>query len=153
MSSSTARETVIAAWATFASRDAERIAAVFTPDAEWIAPRGNATARALNQTDHMVGAGQIARFIAVEMHRLFGNVAIQFRGVHADGNTVVVEERMRASLPNGAAYDNDYCFVFEIEGTLIKQVREYMDTMKGWRAVFGPDASASTDVAPPSPNP
>jgi uncharacterized protein len=144
MDSSASKQIVIDAWKTFASRDTGRIAAVFAPGAEWIAPGGNATAVALDHTSHMVGADQIARFIAIEMHKLFGEVDVQFRGIHADGSTVMVEERMRATLPTGNAYDLDYCFVFELEGGLIKQVREYMDTMKGWRMVFGTDAPFPT---------
>jgi ketosteroid isomerase-like protein len=43
------RDIVLNAWKTFSSRDAERIAALFTEDAEWIAPEGNATAVALDR--------------------------------------------------------------------------------------------------------
>nr|WP_157287474.1 nuclear transport factor 2 family protein [Bradyrhizobium yuanmingense] len=124
------------AWNTFSSRDPERIAALFTEDAEWIAPKGNATAIALDHTDHMEGPHQIARFIAQEMHRLFSNIDIAFRGVYVDGDVVIVEERMRATLPGGKPYENEYCFVFEVVGDRIRQVREYMDTRKGWRMVF-----------------
>lgn len=148
MTSSTSKEIVLNAWSAFASRDIRQIAAVFTPDAEWIAPKGNATAVALHHTDHMIGAEQIAGFIAVEMHKLFQNVDVQFRGVHAAGDTVIVEERMRATLPNGGAYDLDYCFVFELDGGLIRQVREYMDTRKGWDMVFGADAASLPGLSP-----
>ena len=135
-----AKDVVLNAWKTFSSRDAGRIAALFTDDAEWIAPKGNATAVALDHTDHMVGAQQIARFIAQEMHRLFSEVDIAFRGVHADGYVVIVEERMRATLPGGKPYENEYCFVFTVAGERIREVREYMDTRKGWRMVFGEGA-------------
>jgi ketosteroid isomerase-like protein len=137
MSSPSPKEVVLNAWKTFSTRDADRIAALFTDDVEWIAPSSNATAVALEHTDHMIGPDQIANFIASAMHRLFSSVDISFRGVYADGNTVVVEERMRATLPGDRPYDNDYCFVFVVEGDRIKQVREYMDTRKGWRQVFG----------------
>ncbi|MFK4383262.1 nuclear transport factor 2 family protein [Bradyrhizobium sp. USDA 223] len=130
------RDVVLNAWNTFSSRDPERIAALFTEDAEWIAPKGNATAIALDHTDHMKGPHQIARFIAQEMHRLFSNIDIAFRGVYVDGDVVIVEERMRATLPGGKPYENEYCFVFEVVGDRIRQVREYMDTRKGWRMVF-----------------
>lgn len=133
---SSPREIVLNAWKTFSSRDAGCIAALFTDDAEWIAPTGNATAIALDHTDHMTGPHQIARFIAQEMHKLFSNIDIAFRGVYADGDVVIVEERMRATLPGGKPYENDYCFVFTVAGDRIKQVREYMDTRKGWRMVF-----------------
>nr|WP_225151165.1 MULTISPECIES: hypothetical protein [Bradyrhizobium] len=43
---------------------------------------------------------------------------------------------MRATLPGGKPYENEYCFVFEVVGDRIRQVREYMDTRKGWRMVF-----------------
>lgn len=36
-------------------------------------------------------------------------VAIDFRGIYADGDTVIVEERMQAALAHGGRYDNDYC--------------------------------------------
>ncbi len=146
MESSASKAAVLEAWTAFASRNIEQIAAVFTPDAEWIAPQGNATAVALHHTDHMVGADEIARFIAVEMHQLFRNIDIQFRGVCAEGGTVIIEERMQATLPNGGAYDVSYCFVFELEGRLIKRVREYMDTLKGWRMVFGSQAPLGESV-------
>lgn len=134
------KDVVLNAWKTFSSRDTERIAALFTEDAEWIAPKGNATAIALDHTDHMVGAKQIARFIAQEMHRMFSGIDIAFRGVYADGDTVIVEERMRATLAGGKPYENDYCFVFTVAGDRIREVREYMDTRKGWRMVFGEEA-------------
>jgi ketosteroid isomerase-like protein len=73
-----------------------------------------------------------------EIWKLFvANVSVDFRGFYADGDVVVVEERMRASLANGDAYDNDYCFVFELEDGLICRVREYMDTAKANLMVFG----------------
>jgi hypothetical protein len=44
---------------------------------------------------------------------------------------VVVEVRLQATLGHGGHYDNDYCFIFELEAGLIKRVREYMDTQRG----------------------
>jgi uncharacterized protein len=136
--SATNKDVVIEAWKTFRSRDAARIAAVFTPDAEWIAPAGNATAVALDHASHMIGADKIAHFIATEMHRLFSDIGVEFTAVHADSYTVIVEERMRATLPGGRSYENAYCFIFVLKDGRIDRVREYMDTMKGWRMVFGP---------------
>jgi|KBSMisStaDraftv2_1062788.scaffolds.fasta_scaffold264525_2 ketosteroid isomerase-like protein len=129
---------VIAAWQAFASRDKERIAALFSDDAEWLAPAGNATALAMPYTHHMKGREQIAHFIAVEFGRLFhADVTLDFRGFYGEGDVVIVEERMQATLSNGNYYDVDYCFVFELKDGLIARVREYMDTLKGARMVFG----------------
>ena len=138
MNSETNKQAAIAAWQTFRTLDPEKIAAVFTEDAEWLAPANNATAVALNGPWHIKGSDQIAGMFATEVRKLFvADVAAEFRGFYADGNVVVIEQRLRATLANGNAYDNDYCFVLELENGLIHRVREYMDTAKGNRMVFG----------------
>lgn len=129
---------VMAAWQKFGSRDPEAIGTCFARDAEWIAPEGNATAIALGMTNHMVGRDAIAHFLSVEFPRLFvADVMVDFRSWLAGPEHVVVEERMQATLANGRRYDNDYCFVFMVRDGLITQVREYMDTSKGIRQIFG----------------
>jgi ketosteroid isomerase-like protein len=137
MTTQPSKSIVLAAWKVFKTRDPERIAAVFTDDAEWLAPPRNATAVALNVPSHLVGNRRIAQFLASEMYQLFHDVQIEFRGVYAEGNTVIVEERMRATIMDGATYDNDYCLVFELEGGQIRRVREYMDTQRGKTMIFG----------------
>lgn len=137
MTSQQSREMVQGAWRAFASRDPEQVSAVFTEDAEWLAPAGNATAVALGGTNHMVGREAIVHFLTVDFPRLFTkDVTVTFRGFHADGDVVVVEETMEATLSNGNSYSNDYCFVFELRDGLIHRVREYMDTARGARMVF-----------------
>ena len=135
MNSEANKKAAIAAWHAFRTRDPTKIAAAFTEDAEWLAPAHNATAVALDGPWHIVGKDQIARMFATEVRKLF--VADEFHGFYADGNIVVIELRLRATLANGNAYDNDYCFVLELENDLIRRVREYMDTAKGNRMVFG----------------
>jgi hypothetical protein len=132
------RVIVQTAWQAFASHDADRIAAVFTEDAEWLAPPGNATAVALDVPSHMVGRKAIAHFLAEDFTRLFvRDVAVTFRGFHADGERVIVEETMTATLADGNHYTNDYCLVFELRDGLIHRVREYLDTARGHRMIFG----------------
>ncbi|OKJ00055.1 nuclear transport factor 2 family protein [Kitasatospora sp. CB01950] len=132
------RDIVQHAWKAFAGHDAERIAAVFTEDAEWLAPAGNATAVALDCPSHLVGRRAIAHFLAEDFPRLFvRDVAVVFHAIHADGDRVVVEETMTATLANGTHYANDYCLVFDLRDGLIHRVREYLDTARGHRAIFG----------------
>ncbi|GHE68951.1 hypothetical protein GCM10018785_41860 [Streptomyces longispororuber] len=45
---------------------------------------------------------------------------------------------MTATLADGSPYSNDYCFVVELRNGLIHRVREYVDTARGHRLVFGP---------------
>ncbi|KAB2351475.1 nuclear transport factor 2 family protein [Actinomadura rudentiformis] len=132
------RDVVQGAWRAFADHDADQISAFFAEDAEWLAPPGNATAVALDVPSHMIGRKAIATFIADDFPRLFArDVAITFHGFYADGDRVIVEETMSATLANGNTYVNDYCFVFELRDGLIHRVREYMDTARGHRMVFG----------------
>jgi ketosteroid isomerase-like protein len=134
--SSTSKNVVLQAWKSFGSRDPAWIAESFTADAEWLAPADNATARAIGGAHHLVGRDRIVRFLAVEFPAVFADVTVEFRAVVAEGSTVVVEERMRATLADGRSYDNDYCFVFEVHDGRIRRVREYMDTQRG-AAMFG----------------
>lgn len=132
MTSASNKQLVINAWKVFATRDAHRVREVFTPDAEWLAPADNATARALDGTHHLVGRERVVRFLTEEFGAVFvDDVRIDFGGVYADGDTVVVETRLRATLANGGRYDNEYCFVFELDAGRIRRVREYMDTQRG----------------------
>jgi ketosteroid isomerase-like protein len=74
----------------------------------------------------------------VDFPRFFvSDVSVTFHGFHTDGERVVVEETMTATLANGNHYANDYCFVFELRAGLIHRVREYMDTARAHRMVFG----------------
>lgn len=138
MTNRTSKTVVTDAWRAFASRDPARISACFTEQAEWIAPVANATATALGITNHMVGRDAIVRFLCEDFPRLFvANVSVDFRGIYSEGNVVIVEETMKATLSNGRQYENEYCFVFSVLGEQISGVREYMDTQRGARCVFG----------------
>jgi len=137
MQSEMNKQIVVQAWQAFATRDPLRIAAAFDEQAEWTAPPDNATAIALKGGHHMIGRARIAHFIAVEYHTLFRDTKIEFRHIFADGDTVIVEEHMQATLASGRRYENDYCFIFELKDGLIWRVREYMDTQRGHTMILG----------------
>ncbi len=97
------KRAAMATWKAFASRDPAEIAAMFTEDAEWFAPPGNATAAALNSTKHLMGKADIVQFISVDFGTLFAqDVKLDFKGFYGDGDVVVVEQRFRATLASGA---------------------------------------------------
>jgi len=54
----------------------------------------------------------------------------EVKGVYGDGGTVVLELVNRSTAANGRPYENEYCFVFEVDGRKIRAVREYVDTQK-----------------------
>jgi ketosteroid isomerase-like protein len=70
-------------------------------------------------------------------------VKIDFKGVYADGETVVTEHTFSATLANGHHYKNDYCFVHALKDGQVVEIREYMDTYNGHRMIFG-NAAAVT---------
>ncbi|SES42106.1 hypothetical protein SAMN04487983_10528 [Streptomyces sp. yr375] len=99
---------------------------------------GSATAVALEGPSHLVGRKAIVHFLAEDFPRFFvQDVTVTFHGFYADGERVVVAETMTATLANGSHYASDYCFVFELRDGLIHRVREYMDTARGHRLIFG----------------
>ena len=53
----------------------------------------------------------------------------EIRKVHATGDTVIVELTNRGKAFNGKDYENEYCFIFEIENSKIRRVREYVDLL------------------------
>jgi ketosteroid isomerase-like protein len=52
------------------------------------------------------------------------------RHSYADGDTVILEMTNRGMTATGRPYENDYCFVFEVEQGRIHAIREYVDTQK-----------------------
>ncbi|WP_328410099.1 nuclear transport factor 2 family protein [Nocardia sp. NBC_00403] len=131
MDATTSTEFILRAWREFATRNPERIAAILTPDIEWLAPPHNATARALDGISHLIGRDRVVHFLTTEFPAVFvADRQVDFTAVTATDTTVVVETRMRATLMNGRPYDNDYCFIFELSDGRIHRVREYMDTQR-----------------------
>jgi len=145
----TAKETVQSLYAAYATTDPARIAALLHPDVIWVAPAGNATQvalglgsaddggppRGLNDLDR----DAIVAFMAYDYPRFFANVAFEPRSIVGEGNVVLTEHRMSATLPNGRPYVNDYCFAYEVADGRVTAIREYMDTRGGWLQVFGGD--------------
>ncbi|MBF6330931.1 nuclear transport factor 2 family protein [Nocardia transvalensis] len=142
------RSIVENAFQAFVSNDPDKISAVLAEDAEWLSPPGNATAVALERTNHMVGREAIVRFFAEDFPRLFvRDVAVTVHSLRADAEWATVEATVAATLSNGNHYDNDYCFVIELRDGRIHRVREYVDTARGNRLIFdGLDAKGHNGV-------
>lgn len=59
-----------------------------------------------------------------------GGLRSEIRKAYADGDTVILELVNRGTSAKGKPYENEYCFVFELEGGKIRAVREYVDLEK-----------------------
>ncbi|MEO7391418.1 MAG: nuclear transport factor 2 family protein [Ramlibacter sp.] len=145
MDSSATKDIVKNAWKAFATRDAAQIESVFTEDARWFVPPGNATAVALGHADAQVlDRPLIVQFLAHEFAQLFvRDVKSTPRSLTAEGETAVLETRFEATLASGRHYDNEYCFVIEVKEGRIHRMREYMDTQRGFHCIVGLPAEAA----------
>jgi ketosteroid isomerase-like protein len=136
------REAATAVWQAFGSRNPEAIRNVLAEDVTWSAPPDNATQVALGLPANMLETRDgIVAFLIEHFRRLFPEGAqFDFTKVIAEGDTVVFEQRMRATAVNGRSYDNRYCWIFEMDGTRVRRIREYMDTHGGYRMLFGSES-------------
>jgi ketosteroid isomerase-like protein len=127
-------------WAALFSRNPDQIRRSVTPDVEWKAPPGNATAVALGVTHHMVGPDAIIKFVLEDFRRLFSNgMEIERISLTAEQNRVVFEQKQTAILVDGQKFDLDYVFIIETLNGKVARIREYMDTRSGHIMVFGSD--------------
>jgi ketosteroid isomerase-like protein len=140
--SATNKSRVIEMWQAFSSRDTSKIEPFLAIGAVWSAPPGNATAKFFGQEGGMTGRAEIIRFIVEDFRRLFSrDVKFDFKGVYADGDTVVAEVTLSATLVNGRPYKNDYCFIHALKDGQVVEIREFMDTYNGFRMIFGEAAA------------
>jgi len=143
------KQTVMDLYGAYVTGDAEKISGLLHDEVVWTAPAGNATQVALGlgrpedagppRGTNDLDRDAIVTFMAYNFARFFGDVENNFRTVVAEGEVVVVEHRLSATLPNGRPYVNDYCFVYVVRAGKIWRIREYMDTRGGWEQVFGED--------------
>jgi ketosteroid isomerase-like protein len=142
MSGEANKETVIGMWRAFGSRDAARTEGFLAENAVWIAPRDNATAKFLGVPSGMTGRVEIVRFIIDQFPRIFlRDVKMDYKGIYADGEAVVVEATLSATIANGRPYRNDYCFIHIVKDGKVVEMREFMDTYNGHRMVYGNEAT------------
>lgn len=136
------KQTVIEMWKTFSSRDGTKIERFLSEDAVWIAPPDNATAKFLGERGGMTGREQIVRFIVDQFRQVFArDVTLDFKGIYGDGETVVLEMTLGATIANGRPYRNNYCFVHVLKDGRVVEMREYMDTYNGHRMIYGHEAT------------
>jgi uncharacterized protein len=70
----------------------------------------------------------VGDIFGVLRQRLAGGYKATAQRIIAEDPYVVVQARGEASTKEGAEYNNQYCFVYRMEGGRIKEVIEYMDT-------------------------
>jgi uncharacterized protein len=66
------------------------------------------------------------------------NPKVAIRNLWADGDWVIAETVGTGPMRNGNAYRNVYAFVLRVEGGVIRELREYMDTAYAAKVTAGP---------------
>ncbi len=76
------------------------------------------------------GKDEIRKFVSGIGQAFPQGLQTEIRKTHVAGDTVIVELTNRGKAFNGKDYENEYCFVFELEGGKIRRIREYVDMHK-----------------------
>jgi uncharacterized protein len=101
-----------------------------------ITPRRNSWA-----SRAVCGRAEIVRFLVEHFPTCFArDVKLDVKGVYGDGEIVVVEATLSATIANGRAYKNDYCFIHVLKDGKVVEMREFMETYNGHRMIFGSEA-------------
>jgi ketosteroid isomerase-like protein len=107
-----------------AARDRALFTASLAEDARWVVTGQYSWSRTFTGKEAILaGLHGHVRSLLVERSR---TVAHRFI---ADGDHVVVEAKGDNLTKTGVRYDNDYCLVFQLENGMIKEVREYCDSV------------------------
>ncbi|MEU7785076.1 nuclear transport factor 2 family protein [Amycolatopsis sp. NPDC049159] len=123
MSAAENKELLRTAFAAWATGDIRPLVAAMADDVTWTVGGHN------SWSGSFAGKDSVRR-------DLLGPLGEQFDGVYtstasrfvAEDDVVVVETRGSVATKTGRRYDNQYCFVFRLEGGRIREITEYMDT-------------------------
>lgn len=120
------------------------IAALFAPDARWLAPRSAPVGR-----EH-VGLDAVLALMAsgLGLYDLTQPMDIERTASLAGDELVYVEMTIRATTKKGLPYENHYVMAFRIRAGRIAEVREYVDSLYAQRLLFDPAGMASPLDAP-----
>jgi ketosteroid isomerase-like protein len=125
MSAEANKELITNFWKAFSKGDIKTAFASMSDEVSWLIP-GNLP----NLSGLRKGKAEILNFARSAAQTFPTGLKSELRRVYCDGDTVLIEMTNRGKLFNGRDYENEYCFVFEIEAGKIRRVREYVDTQK-----------------------
>jgi ketosteroid isomerase-like protein len=116
------------------SGDLEKVAPYFDDATSW-----TVYASGLPGDGTRVGWDAIVRDIVGDVRETVfepGDPKADIHAVFVDGPRAAVEMTARGRLRSGGQYENHYVFIFELQGTKFREVREYMDSHYVAKNVF-----------------
>lgn len=125
MTSEENKQFVLNFWGAFSKGDIKNAFAAMSDEVSWLIP-GNLP----NLSGLRKGKPAILDFARNAAKMFPSGLTSEIRRVYSDEGAVLIEMTNRGKLFNGRDYENEYCFVFELEAGKIRRVREYVDTQK-----------------------
>ena len=125
MTSEENKQLVLNFWGAFSKGDIKSAFAAMSDEISWLIP-GNLP----NLSGLRKGKPAILEFARNAAKMFPAGLKSEIRRVYSDDGAVLIEMTNRGKLFNGREYENEYCFVFELEAGKIRRVREYVDTQK-----------------------
>jgi ketosteroid isomerase-like protein len=131
MSAEANKELVQKTWTAFGSGDIKTAFANMADNVSWLVPGNTPGVSGLKR-----GKDEILKFMAGVGQVFPEGLKSEINRAYADGNVVILELTNRGKVSNGKQYENEYCFVFELEDGKIRRIREYADTQKAKEILF-----------------
>jgi ketosteroid isomerase-like protein len=118
-------ELVRAFFETLSTGDLERVRPLFHEDATWRVMAGGIPGAGTH-----VGRDVIVDEFLAPVRGMFvpGDPKVVIDNLIAEGPLVAVEARGLGRFADGREYSNQYAFVLEVDGGLIRSLREYLDS-------------------------
>jgi ketosteroid isomerase-like protein len=131
MSAEQNKEMVKAAWNAVGKGDLKTAFGNMADNVSWLIPGNIPGVSGLKR-----GKDEIVKFMSSIGATLPEGMHTEITRAYADGDAVILEVTNKAKVSNGKSYENEYCFVFEIENGKIRRIREYTDTQKAKDILF-----------------
>jgi uncharacterized protein len=131
MTSEQKKSLVTQTWAAFGKGDIKAAFANMSDNVSWLVPGTTPGVSGLKR-----GKEEILKFMSGVGQLFPEGLKSEVNKTHCDGDTVILELTNRGKVSNGKNYENEYCFVFELEGDKIGRIREYVDTQKAKEILF-----------------
>ena len=126
------KEMVKATWLAFAKGDIKTAFGNMADNVSWLIPGNIPGTSGVKR-----GKDEILKFVAGMGNVFPEGLQTEITRAHASDDAVILELTNRGKVSNGKFYENEYCFVFELENGKIRRIREYVDTQKAKEILFG----------------
>ena len=131
MSAEQNKEMVKATWTAFSKGDIKTAFGNMADNVSWLVPGTNPEVAGVKR-----GKDEILKFMGSVGTLFPEGLQSEITRAHATDDAVILELTNRGKVSNGKQYENEYCFVFELENGKIRRIREYVDTAKANAILF-----------------